>query len=676
MVFDISGRVVNNAGVGLPNLQVAVYHRADPALPELRILTTRTSASGDFVFPYAGLLRSLDVQLLNPIPTAQLRVQIDDIVGRFLWSGTPSLLTSLNPLPSGWNLGTITLQHLDVYGWIVTNLTGAYTMLAQNSRAVVKIDAIDAWSALETDIRAAAAEIHLQMFYLDVNRLFIRFTPDPPPIGTGSPTSGVRLEEVLVSRSRASPSLRIKLLIRDATLLTLIRIPYPTVTADPVESYFTSARPHSIEVRRYPTEVVLPMHAKTVVVDTKAHIIGSPFIQEYFDGQTHTIDDPRRGPLPLVGPGGYGASSPNPIRVPIHDVGVVLEGPAVEFIKHMFFLHWDRVGTTPGTSTVTSGPPASPNAAVQIVRTLPASTFPGLPTGETTILEAYLRAFAEAARAVSFSHPYVYLENQYFTEPKIADAIRLSLAANPNLQVIMLINAKVDIPLYGVLNPSDYVDSRWLDFRLYQGWQARLIEDLRRGLRRDSSQNRLGIFTIWTHDTTATPTCLIRNYVHSKVGIVNDQWATIGSANLDGVSLFQGQHIIPPLSIHKRATEVNAVIYNGVDGMPPSSVPGELRRQLWAEHLGYSSPTDPALMTAPAEGWLRLWSDRAAAKLSGLMATPPTGHASRILEWRNEPVMSDHLRALGVNPSLFNVVNDAPSFDFSTSNWIRRGCHP
>ncbi|MGB7537147.1 MAG: phospholipase D-like domain-containing protein [Anaerolineales bacterium] len=607
------------------------------------------------------------------------------MVKRQLWESapfsTPTLsitISTLLILGTSWNLGVITLRRLDVRGWRVTNMTGLHHYLSNSNRVRLEIDAVDAWHELEIDLLRATSNVYLQLFYYDIEHVFLRFDPDPPPVippsGTGIPTIGIRLEDLLLTLNRRPASVVVRLLIRDATVPgSSIPLPYPVVTAGPVQNYFTSRTGHTIEVRRYPTDIRIPMHAKCVVVDSlAAHIIGSPLLQEYFDGPDHKINDPRRGPmvhtlLPSVsftvhGPMGLTWTSTNnftragDIRVPIHDVGLAIEGPAVDFIKEVFLMHWNRVGTAP-PSTTPAAPAASPNAPVQIVRTLPADTFTGLPNGETGVLEAYQRAFAEATRSPA-ANPFVYLENQYFTEPAIADAIKLAMAAKPNLEVIMLINCKVDLPGYSI-------------------WQAHRINEIRRSLQEIGAQNRFGVFTRWTHDTLVSPSRIIRNYIHSKVAIVNNEWATVGSANLDGVSLVRGEFLAPWETEKQRSTEVNALIFNGVDGLPPSTLPDELRRRLWAEHLGFSSITDPALTTPTTGGrrtWLDLWNAKADELLNALKASPPAASPSRILKWINESDADAYLRALGVdtNPARLGVVGHSGSFDFTTSKWIAK----
>jgi phosphatidylserine/phosphatidylglycerophosphate/cardiolipin synthase-like enzyme len=199
---------------------------------------------------------------------------------------------------------------------------------------------------------------------------------------------------------------------------------------------------------------------------------------------------------------------------------------------------------------------------------------------------------------------------------------------------------------------------------------------------------------------TATGSRMIRNYVHSKVGIIDDKWATVGSANLDGVSLKTSQYVIPFGILFKseyvklmRSIEANAVFYNGVGGQPASDLPDLMRRTLWAEHLGYPNPNHPDLTTRPPGpgGWLSLWENVAARRTAALNATPPTFDVARILrgpfyvpntaELENGIVrvpgamrlMSPEevfLYRCGVEPAPHKVEDEVRSFDFNTGKWF------
>ncbi|MEP6978873.1 MAG: phospholipase D-like domain-containing protein, partial [Thermoleophilia bacterium] len=77
----------------------------------------------------------------------------------------------------------------------------------------------------------------------------------------------------------------------------------------------------------------------------------------------------------------------------------------------------------------------------------------------------------------------------------------------------------------------------------------------------DAGEGRLLACTLYATDgRTSHPV-----YVHAKVGIVDDRWLTIGSANLNNHSFYND-------------TEVNVVLHD-------DRLARETRLRLWAEHL-------------------------------------------------------------------------------------------
>src|SRR4029078_12148432 len=60
-----------------------------------------------------------------------------------------------------------------------------------------------------------------------------------------------------------------------------------------------------------------------------------------------------------------------------------------------------------------------------------------------------------------------------------------------------------------------------------------------RALAEAQIKKRLAIFTIWSCNEKEAKYEIMPIYVHAKVAVVDDIWATIGSANLDGASLNQ-----------------------------------------------------------------------------------------------------------------------------------------
>src|ERR1700744_50175 len=95
-----------------------------------------------------------------------------------------------------------------------------------------------------------------------------------------------------------------------------------------------------------------------------------------------------------------------------------------------------------------------------------------------------------------------------------------------------------------------------------------------------------------------------RLYIHAKVGVVDDRWLTVGSANLNAHSLFND-------------TEMNVV----TDSQELAS---DTRIRLWSEHLN----TEPARSAEqpPHDRIASLWRPIALEQLQRLRSEHPPTH--------------------------------------------------
>jgi phosphatidylserine/phosphatidylglycerophosphate/cardiolipin synthase-like enzyme len=91
------------------------------------------------------------------------------------------------------------------------------------------------------------------------------------------------------------------------------------------------------------------------------------------------------------------------------------------------------------------------------------------------------------------------------------------------LQLIFVLNLRPDLPGY----PNR---------------QVKVINQLKKTVSEHGHQ--LGVYTLWSRAEAVKRTAagkiqyeIMPIYVHSKVAIIDDKWATVGSANLDGTSL-------------------------------------------------------------------------------------------------------------------------------------------
>jgi phosphatidylserine/phosphatidylglycerophosphate/cardiolipin synthase-like enzyme len=233
-----------------------------------------------------------------------------------------------------------------------------------------------------------------------------------------------------------------------------------------------------------------------------------------------------------------------------HDAAVSLTGPAVADVAAHFAMRWHA--TTGEALPRPFVPAAAGSSRVQIVRTVPEKTYPVLPEGDFSILEAYMGAIRRAKRLV-------YLENQFLW----------------SAEVVALLREKLLRP------PSD-------EFRLV------LVLPRRPNNGNDDTRGQLSVLEAADHHrllfgTVGTPGREKPGvYVHAKVGIVDDSWLTIGSANLNEHSLFND-------------TEVNLITDD-------ATLARTVREQLWSEHLAFDCTGRDPLEVIESE-WRRVLSD-------------------------------------------------------------------
>ena len=113
---------------------------------------------------------------------------------------------------------------------------------------------------------------------------------------------------------------------------------------------------------------------------------------------------------------------------------------------------------------------------------------------------------------------------------------------------------------------------------------------------REAGGDRFALFDL--ENAEGTPI-----YVHAKVCVVDDQWMTIGSDNLNRRSWTHD-------------SEVTCAVVD-----PDGVLPRSLRTSLWAEHLGM--PQDDPRMTK-LSGALALWAEREDAPREPRPAARPT----------------------------------------------------
>jgi phosphatidylserine/phosphatidylglycerophosphate/cardiolipin synthase-like enzyme len=253
-------------------------------------------------------------------------------------------------------------------------------------------------------------------------------------------------------------------------------------------------------------------HEKTIVIDGRLAFVGGIDLTDAsgdrFDTSAH---DARR-------------------RLGWHDVAAKLEGPAVADVNHHFSLRWAELTG----ERVPTPPPPEPagGRTVQVIRTVAEGMYDHYPNGDFTILESYVRALRSAQR-------FVYLENQFLWAPEIVEILaeKLRDPPHPDFRLVIVLPSKAN---------NGHDDTRG---------QLGVLVDA------DDGQGRMTAATIRSRSGRRDD----RLYVHAKVGIVDDRWLTVGSANLNAHSLLND-------------TEMNVATGD-------ADLARDTRVRLWAEHL-------------------------------------------------------------------------------------------
>ena len=254
-------------------------------------------------------------------------------------------------------------------------------------------------------------------------------------------------------------------------------------------------------------------HEKLVVIDDEIAFVGGIDLTDLGGDRYDTLEHPARG------------------RMGWHDIASRLRGPAVADVSRHVAQRWQAVTGERLEAPVETARSAG-DVDLQIVRTIPEKLYGFAPRGDFRIIEAYLRALRSAQHLV-------YLENQFLWSLEVVDILAGKLRHPPaeDFRMVIMLPGKPN---------TGQDDTRG---------QLALLADA------DDGNGRFLATTIRARTGNTSD----RVYVHAKVGIVDDRWLTLGSANLNAHSFFND-------------TEVNVVTCD-------PGLARETRLRLWAAHL-------------------------------------------------------------------------------------------
>ena len=357
--------------------------------------------------------------------------------------------------------------------------------IARASRAAFLIDNEAFFTAVFDAISKARRSILLLGWGFDPRT---RMFPD----GYDGPDDPDEVGRILVELAFARPELDVRLLVWKSAL---------PISAS--QEFF----PH--KARRYfkntPVKFVLDdavpfgacHHQKVLVIDDRLAFCGGGDISvDRWDSPAH-LDDDRRRIMPR-----------QEEHAPRHEVMMMVDGPAAKALADLARERWrratDEVLAEPEDAGGDPWPDHVPahltDADIAIARTEPA--WKGRPLVEE-IRRLHLACIAEAKQTI-------YLENQYFTSPLVTEALAARLAEPDGPEVVLISTARA---------PS------WFDQLTMDRARGAMIWRLR-------AADIFGRFRAYSPVTSGRETII----VHSKVTVIDDGVARVGSANLNNRS--------------------------------------------------------------------------------------------------------------------------------------------
>jgi len=489
------------------------------------------------------------------------------------------------------------------------------------------IDNGEAYDSLVRSVRDARETIWISQLAFDADCR--SYASDKG--GSEADRHGESLLEAILATS-AEHRVSVKILLNSTLLLN---------TKRPLLRFLAGRKPDAglVELRgisRFPQL----LHAKMVIIDERrAFLMGSPFVNGYWDTPSHAPVDHRRPHRELGGR-------------PVHDVSIGVGGPVVHELAGIFARLWNGAGPDESTRHTPIAPRSVGRAGakwgVDVVTTEPRG---GRGVGSPGSLETLDALLDGIQRARSL----IYIEHQYLSSRPVADALRRALERERGLEIVLLLNQNPDVTAY-------------------RRWQNARLADT--GL---LAHPRVGAFTLWsTAAGNGSRPSVSQVFVHSKVVIIDDEWAMVGSANLDGASLesygddFNGR-VARRVFRDVRNFDVSLVLTGRASARGRNPI-RDLRERLWTEHLG---PESLRATERGADVQLAVWEALASRNVAALNGRGRRDRAalsgSFILPYSTSPSPRAQLADVGVRPSApidFRFDPGWLEINFSP-NWIR-----
>jgi phosphatidylserine/phosphatidylglycerophosphate/cardiolipin synthase-like enzyme len=364
---------------------------------------------------------------------------------------------------------------------------GAFWRRETARRAAVFIDMADYFVAARSAMLKARRSVHLLNWAFEAKTLF---DPGPGCAGPDEDRFGPFLKALAADR----PEVDVRLLCWDAAM--------PVAAT---QGFFPIIDRRAFEGSKvkFRLDSKLPMgachHQKMIVVDDEVAFCGGGDIgPDRWDTALHLDDDPRRQKT-RADSRGFDSR---------HELMAVVDGPAAQALGELFRDRWRRC--TGEDLPQTRPPPgdAWPDGVEPMIRDVAAGVSRTTPRwrGEAGVREIEQLTLA----AIGAARRTIYMENQYFTSPLVAEALAARLVETDGPEVVLISTEH---------SPS-YFDQLTMDRT-----RSQFIQRLR-------AMDKHGRCFVYSPVTTLGRTII----VHAKLTIIDDAVLRIGSANMNNRS--------------------------------------------------------------------------------------------------------------------------------------------
>jgi phosphatidylserine/phosphatidylglycerophosphate/cardiolipin synthase-like enzyme len=318
-------------------------------------------------------------------------------------------------------------------------------------------------------------------------------------------------------------------------------------------------------------KLVVIRHAQTPERDV-AFVGGIDLCHSRRDDENHAGDSQRQAMAPA-----YGATPP------WHDAQLEIHGPAVGDLEYCFRERWDDPSPlsrdplgiahdllrhTDRKASKLPPMPADPapsgTQSVQVLRTyaLRRGGYPFAPHGERSVARGFRKALRRARRLI-------YIEDQYVWSAEVARTFAAALVANPTLHLIAVL-------------PRFFDQASALTLRPNQVGREQAVQILL-----DAAGDRVAIYDI--ENPAGVPV-----YVHAKISVIDDVWASVGSDNFNRRSWSHDSEIA--CAVLDAARDSREPVDPAGLGDGARKFARNLRLELWREHLGRAEGDDRDLL--------------------------------------------------------------------------------